>query len=185
MNGINKTLVCVCCFAGVYFSGCTMAPSEYATYYSMHKKRYTATIKRNDITAQVRYLPDELFVAKILQSDTTQKIENVKALFSNSLFINVSMTYDSTKTASQYTTVPDAEGSAYMYTKSDTVYAVAMRPELTVDPSTREYVLTFPVKSFKKNISNYTIKIRDLDARLGTIEVSMNSIYKKSPELRN
>jgi hypothetical protein len=199
MNVTSKALVTLVLALIPYGCSTKMTPAEYLRYFEKNRNNFTSTITRNGITATVTYMPAEYYIAREMVEDTSIKIDSLRLKYSQTIFfvLTISKTGGGGSTGLQFpenriVTFGDVDANAvgnrngiFMLSKNDTVMVSICNYELNCGIGNGDiFLLAFSRKQLEKELGSYRLIIRNLLVEIGTLEIKMSGIVKKSKKLK-
>lgn len=182
-------------------SSCTssLTPSQYMSYYEKHSKELSKTIVRGNVKATVAYIPNEYYAARIMQFDSSLSLANALKRYENSLFFVLAVTGVEDKINS---VLNDRNGFAgyadnvqrntfkkeqdmFLINGHDTIMAASAGYDRNWSMGADDaFILGFPKTKLNKKINGYHLILRDITPELGTIDVLINDLVKKTKRLK-
>ncbi len=193
---LNRVLRCVIYLSLLVFITCTeksLTPQDYLKYYKNNSKTFSKTIERNGAVAEIAYQPAELYAARELEADSTKSLDKILDKYRNSFFVKVTVkdtghnyrpvlhrggpgNYKS----NLYNALFDKEKDALIYADMDTIRAEeSIFAHEDRSGMSDSFVLIFDRTRMDPD-RDYKLLIRDMDIRLGTLELGVNEIVKNN-----
>lgn len=193
---LNQGLRCIIYLSLLVFISCTeksLTPQDYLKYYKNNSNTFSKTIERNGVVAEIACQPAELYAARELEADSTKSLDKILAKYRNSFFVKVTVR-DTEQNyrpvlhrggpgkykSNLYTALFDKENDALIYADRDTIRAeesIFSHEDRT--GSSDSFVLIFDRTRIDTD-RDYKLLIRDMDIRLGTLELGLKDIVKNN-----
>jgi len=181
--------------------GCTnkLSPEKYLKYFEKNKMNYCVTTERNGVTATIMYQPVEYLVAREKINGDTSTIQELMNKYGNSLYFLLILTSDSNKTGSLllerdgysrfsnnvYKNTFQKDNDIFLLNKKDTVKLTDYQYERNWGIGNNDsFLFIFHQKDIKGKIANYTLRIREIITELGTIEIPLKKLIKKTKKVK-
>lgn len=165
---------------------------DYEKKYNTIKKQLSYKIERNGMVAEVRYIPNELYVVRNMVNDTSLSVKETESKYKNSLFLMLRVWKKQGEKGcnlfNRQGLVEEIECNEikiYLYKDKDTVAVSSCRIEPKVNTEKSKIVsFVFPRNKIKELPSTYNIVLRNIAPEIGTVEFKLKRIIKKTPKLR-
>ena len=177
---------------GVLLSGlaCSRAltAEEYMEWFHQNQTRFTREFDDGTIKAEVCALPMEYLVARELAANPERPLANVMGPYVGSIFVQVAIDGKACTPGERPLDVSGAfveDKGAVLVCEGDTVSAGSHLYDRGLGLDCREtHLYGFSRDTMECEPDVYTLLIRDISRKLGTVEIELNALLPRTPSLK-
>jgi hypothetical protein len=199
MNGTNKAVLIACIALQFLNCGDKLPAKEYMQYFERNHSRFTKTVERNDVILNVSYIPGDFLAAREIAAGVNESVENALRKYSNTILITVGLSSRKGGTVSVllrengnggfsenvYRNDFERNRDIFLLCGADTVKAASYDYERNWGMGSQDvFAISFPRSEIRKPLSETHLMIRDLLPELGSVDIALGDIVKKSKLLK-
>jgi hypothetical protein len=189
--GIVALVLCGC--------GRDLPPQAYMDYFGKNKDKFCKVVTRNGVTAKIAFVPSEYFVARDLNAGVSTSLDSLSSRYGKSLFFVFSLGDSSNRSNSILLERGGVQGfresvfrntfergqDIFLLRGTDTVKVAACNFDrnwgLSNDDS---FLIAFAKSDLRSKPEAYHLIIREMVPELGTVDLSLGDIVKKTRTLK-
>jgi len=176
-----------------------LSADDYLKYIEKHKEAYCTTIERNKVYATVCFQPTEYIMARELSANPEIPLDSLQNRYGKSLHFlfflqskqqNSSAllegdNVDDFRSKIRKNTFGRSERNFFLYEGTDTIPINSYHYERNWGIGNEDvFMLLFNRNDLNMDIKRYKFVARDIIPELGTFEINMKEIIKRTPKLK-